>query len=363
MITTNKVRAVFGSTRFSRTHRLHQYDYGQILVLEGLELPTAYQVHFSNQPQSGTAKTQIGDENGVEIPDEYLLTGEPVFAWVFLHTGESDGETRYTVEIPVEKRPQPTEDEPTPVQQGVIDQAIAALNSGVERAENAADDAVDSAEDAFEAAERAAESAEEARQALDGKQDKLTFDQTPTAGSQNPVTSDGIYSAIQEATPSIEMDDYPTANSQRAAKSGGIYEKLNEKLDVTGGSIVSGTLTLSETNLLLVMGSKIIGLSAPETSTEPVTKGIFDTQVNAILAELANKLDKYGDTFWGDLHVGGKLTVDGGFETIGDINLYDHLLKNVGTPVLATDGANKAYVDNAIQTFFDSIPRAEVTSF
>ena len=29
-----------------------------------------------------------------------------------------------------------------------------------------------------------------------GKQDKLTFDSTPTSGSNNPVTSGGIYNAI-----------------------------------------------------------------------------------------------------------------------------------------------------------------------
>ena len=33
--------------------------------------------------------------------------------------------------------------------------------------------------------------------ALSGKQDTLTFDSTPTSGSTNPVTSDGIYAALQ----------------------------------------------------------------------------------------------------------------------------------------------------------------------
>lgn len=35
---------------------------------------------------------------------------------------------------------------------------------------------------------------------LDEKQDVLTFDTTPTNGSQNPVTSDGVYDAIGQAT-------------------------------------------------------------------------------------------------------------------------------------------------------------------
>ena len=34
---------------------------------------------------------------------------------------------------------------------------------------------------------------------LDGKQDRLTFDVTPTAGSSNPVTSDGIFSFVRQA--------------------------------------------------------------------------------------------------------------------------------------------------------------------
>ena len=32
--------------------------------------------------------------------------------------------------------------------------------------------------------------------ALNSKQNKLTFDTTPTSGSSNPVTSDGVYKAI-----------------------------------------------------------------------------------------------------------------------------------------------------------------------
>ena len=40
--------------------------------------------------------------------------------------------------------------------------------------------------------------------AINGKQDKLTFDSTPTEGSSNPVTSDGIYQAIQIATNKLE---------------------------------------------------------------------------------------------------------------------------------------------------------------
>lgn len=43
------------------------------------------------------------------------------------------------------------------------------------------------------------------------KQDKLTFDNTPTSGSSNPVTSDGIYQAIStRVTVSVEPSDGTT---------------------------------------------------------------------------------------------------------------------------------------------------------
>ena len=128
----NIVTAAFGGSRSARTRGLYQWDYGMVLQFTGLSLPSAYTVHFSNTPMSGTAKTQVGNADGVSIPDEYLTTGGNVYAWIFLHSGENDGYTCYMVTIPVTARPQPTEDAPTPVQRSVIDQAIAALNGGIQ---------------------------------------------------------------------------------------------------------------------------------------------------------------------------------------------------------------------------------------
>ena len=119
------------------TDELWQYDYGQILKFDGLELPDAYEVHFSNQPLTGETITQIGTADGVTIPDQFLQSGEVVYAWVYLHAGEDDGETEYMVTIPVSKRPEPSDEQPTPVEQSAIDQAIAALNIAVEKADEA----------------------------------------------------------------------------------------------------------------------------------------------------------------------------------------------------------------------------------
>lgn len=92
---------------------------------------------------------------------------------------------------------------------------------------------------AMNAAGEATEKAEAVEQALSGKQDVLTFDQAPTADSQNPVTSGGVYKAIRNA--GIELDDNVTQTSQNGVKSSGIYKFVMEN---QGGG---GTITLDDT--------------------------------------------------------------------------------------------------------------------
>lgn len=72
--------------------------------------------------------------------------------------------------------------------------------------------------------------------AVSGKQDTLTFDSAPIAGSANPVTSGGIYNALQNAQ--IQTDAVPTEGSTKAVQSGGVYTALQGK---------QGTLTFDET--------------------------------------------------------------------------------------------------------------------
>ena len=131
------IRANFGAGRFFNTTEAWQWDYGLELEISGLTLPNVFEVHFSNQATAGTTTTQIGQDNRVIIPDAYLTTGENVFAFIYLHEGESDGETEYKIMIPVKQRPKPTNATPTPVQQDAITEAIAALNQAVEQADEA----------------------------------------------------------------------------------------------------------------------------------------------------------------------------------------------------------------------------------
>ena len=134
-------------------------DYGQILKIEGMDLPSVYQVDFSNNLLRGTSMTVLGNADGVAIPDEYISTGRDVYAFLYL-TGDMWGRTIATIRIPNKTRPKRTSEIPTPTQQSVIDATIAALNDAVE---STAADAEQTASDAAraEAARTAAETAED----------------------------------------------------------------------------------------------------------------------------------------------------------------------------------------------------------
>ena len=138
MESINEIVMHLAHGRVNRTGNLFQYDYGQKLVFLGVTLPMAYEVHFSND-EHGQSKTMIGDQTGVDIPDEFLLSGADIHVWVYLHESQDDGETVYHGIIGVIKRAKPTDQEPTPVQQSEIDQAISALNAGVTEVEGIAE--------------------------------------------------------------------------------------------------------------------------------------------------------------------------------------------------------------------------------
>ena len=130
----NTITAVAGDSLYIKTDNVFQYDYGLKLVITGVELPQSYEVHFSNT-HGGAAKTVTGDTSGVEIPDEYLLNGEDVHAYIYLHTGgvDDDGETVYHIQIPVVKRAAIDTRDITPVEHTFVEEALATVEAAVEK--------------------------------------------------------------------------------------------------------------------------------------------------------------------------------------------------------------------------------------
>jgi len=150
---TKSVVVKMTARRCFRTEPIWQYDGGHVLTFEGFELPMSFEVHFSRSPM-GNAIPQIGTNGVCTVPEMFTQNAGVIYAWLYIADTDSRL-TKYSIEIPVAKRAKPTNQEPTPVEQSAIDQAIAALNAGVERSETAAD----AAESAQEAAEGYAEAA------------------------------------------------------------------------------------------------------------------------------------------------------------------------------------------------------------
>ena len=134
-------------------------DYGILFQMPDLDLPAAYQVDFSNKLTGGTALTVVGNEDGALIPTSLIDSGKDVYAFLY-YTGVGFGKTTHVFRINNNRRAKRGTPAPTPTQQSVIDQTIAALNTAVE---STAADAEQTASDAAraEAARTAAETAED----------------------------------------------------------------------------------------------------------------------------------------------------------------------------------------------------------
>lgn len=138
--TTKIIHAPVGGGRYTVTAPIVKEDYGLYLLIEGLELPSTYEVDFSNSEHNGTSVTMIGNADGVLIPSQFISTGKDVFAFLY-HVGSDYGRTVYKFRIPNKLRPDRTDETPTPEEQSVIDQTISALNTAVDTAEEAAREA------------------------------------------------------------------------------------------------------------------------------------------------------------------------------------------------------------------------------
>lgn len=100
---------------YARVSGLWQYDYGQVLRIQGLSLPQAIEIHFSLQETGGETVTRVGvtkdGATDVVIPD-FILEGagsiEDYFAYAFIYlSDESSGQTEHRIEIGVKSRPKP----------------------------------------------------------------------------------------------------------------------------------------------------------------------------------------------------------------------------------------------------------------
>lgn len=142
-----------------KAYGLWQYDYGQVLRIQGLSLPTAAEIHFALQETGGEAVTRIGiTKDGVTdvtIPDSLLEADGAsqdyqIYVFVYLATPVS-GETTRRIILGVKSRPRP-EAFNTPEGEELFEEAIQAVNNAAKRAEDAGKEATAAAGEARESA-------------------------------------------------------------------------------------------------------------------------------------------------------------------------------------------------------------------
>lgn len=121
-----------------------QWNYGEVLRIQGLNLPKSVEIHFSLEETAGQAIPRIGTtKDGVTdvvIPDSLLenegeLQDYFVYVWIYL-TDATSGRTEHSLSIKVKARSKPEipggDDNADPFRE-----AIEEVNSAAERAESA----------------------------------------------------------------------------------------------------------------------------------------------------------------------------------------------------------------------------------
>lgn len=143
----------FKDENYKRVTGLWQWDYGQVLRIQGLNLPKAVEIHFSLQESGGQSVTRIGmTKDGVTdvvIPDSMLENEEAVgsydiYAFIYL-TDDTSGQTEYKICMPVKARPKP-EAFDKPEDEEIFQEAITAVRESADRAETAEQKAAEHAE-------------------------------------------------------------------------------------------------------------------------------------------------------------------------------------------------------------------------
>lgn len=125
---------LFGEERICETKPLYQYDYGQELSFDDIELPSVFEVFFQNGVIKD-AEPVLGYNGVVAIPDALFDTGKNIVAFVFLHEDSTDGETEYVVRIPVRPRSKVPGDEITPEEYRIVSELVAVVQTVADKTE------------------------------------------------------------------------------------------------------------------------------------------------------------------------------------------------------------------------------------
>ena len=214
---------------------LWQYDYGQILRIQGLELPDAVEIHFSLQEKGGESERQVGlTRDGVTevaVPNSYLENAGTsrdysIYAFLYISDGKS-GNTEYKITMYVQSRPKPKDPEtPEDPKDDPFGKTIEAVNKAMESTKASAEVAADSAKSASESATRAEKSVVESQ-----KSAKAAATSEKAAATSATAAAESEKKARESATAACSTADQAGKSATAAAESETAAAKLSQSAE------------------------------------------------------------------------------------------------------------------------------------
>lgn len=214
-----------GSTR-EDVFRIYQYNYGQVLRIQGLTLPPAVEVHFSLQNTGGEATTRIGvTKDGVTdvvIPDSFLENGDAtqdyeIYAFIYLRN-ETSGQTEYKITLHITSRPRP-EAFDRPQDAEIFKEAIKVVNESAARSAESEKQAEGWAHGREDLPERAQDNAKYYAGKTEKDAEKTATDRKEVERLVESVSGiDGQVTKVENLTKQAQTSATNAALSEQAAK-------------------------------------------------------------------------------------------------------------------------------------------------
>lgn len=342
---------------------LDQYDYGQILRIQGLKLPKTVEVHFSAQETGGTSITRVGvTKDGVTdvlIPDSVLENGDTtqnysIFAFVYI-TDATSGKTEYRAKLEVKARPKPEVpgggDNPD-----IFHEAVLEVRKSAEKAEEAQkqaegwahgrEDLPERAEDnakhysdkASEDAKKTAEDRKEVErlvESVSGIDEQVAKVEKLSKNAQEAATQAGTSAeqaelhkqAAETAKESVEnlsaqvqknkesvdktAQDFALNTQQALADVNNAGQTQTERVQTAGNTVVENIKTAQDTATRAVETAKTEAVKAVQTEGNKQVKAVADKgkEVLEAIPNFDAKLDTKLDKNQGAEHAGKALVV------------------------------------------------------
>ena len=328
------VTEIFKDSTHTKVSDVWQYDYGQILRIQGLDLPTAVEVDFAVAGASesiariGTTKDGVTD---VVIPDSLIETGNNLVAYIYLRDSAS-GNTEYQIDILVTKRAKP-EAYDRPEDKELFGQAIEAVNTAADRAEKAGQAATEAAGQAAEDAQQTAEDRKEVAKMVETvsgiseqvkKVEELSqkAQEAATKAGKSEQAADGFKTQAESAKKGAEAAAVKTAEDKTAVDNAKtevleaktevnadrtVVEQVKNEVEQLGGSIAgavqSGVQEITQAGTAQKTAVEAAGTQAVE-SVENV-KASATEAVETVKTEAIQAVQEEGTTQTGNVTTEG----------------------------------------------------------